>query len=767
ETMSIVKNNFPVINRKCLHEKIQELTPFIRQLGWGPTNQSHIWTTWDYYGIGCDERRSTIHRRIEQNTKIMAASDPRRAPIRIDVGLSIPASELDPMLRMDQHVYQELDSCIKYPDWPASPRVISHRKHSKLGKSLKSGKFVNQDKWIRWKYEEHKLVEMIQQSIDPYLKEELNKKVIRLRKLTQRRPVIIIPEQVDADPIEPTKKKRKKKRQREIPVRQDPARIPHSEHDKFSQASSKEMNESELSRSHTSKTSESKYNGSKSSGSKSSGSKSYGSKSNGSKSNESKSNRSNNYKSNRLQFSDNSEPFKISQSSDPKPSNRSKSSGSKSSESKSYGSKSNGSKSNRSNNQFSDNSKPFKISQSSDPKPSKPKPSKRKPFLQNNFVEQNKSSKNVSKKMLSYGSKPNGSKSNRSNNYKSDKLQFSDNSKPFKISHNKSSKNVSKKIEKAISRFKSAKRLRSTAQTPSRTTISSQPTNLDEYRSKSAPKLTLYVGYGSEKKEGLEGSEKLSGLFGLRRHRAYTNPFGKHQKHHVEQAKHIAATPTITPANTREASTASELNTAKSWAASSFATSRNSRNPYSHSQSRTSVDLSDTARDRVTKPLVLSEVISQFMKTTALEIFFDNSIDTVLKPNALDRSMTDFTTKKNRTSRPHLPQPKLKKFRMKKIRKPCRDVYKEHCSECPPKVDCSLCHVLNRKQSELQPYMLKMIMQRERLELRTRRTQLLLEQQERVALEKKRSCVREVLANCYQTLSFCRNLLKYRRLMNS
>ncbi|XP_065719139.2 uncharacterized protein [Drosophila suzukii] len=189
--MNILKRS-RVLNRNCLREKIQSLSPLLRTLDLGPPNKDSVFkATWSYYASDCQERLSNIRRRIEQNARIMA---PKKGPLSVDLELPLNESQLPPGLDWDEHIYQELVSCFRNAESTDSIKKTTV-KRSKVQRFFDKGKFSTPEQWISWKREEQQVHQLLKKSYDPYLKEEMSKKLEHLQKLTKRRPLVVLPNQ--------------------------------------------------------------------------------------------------------------------------------------------------------------------------------------------------------------------------------------------------------------------------------------------------------------------------------------------------------------------------------------------------------------------------------------------------------------------------------------------------------------------------------------------------------------------------------------------
>ncbi|XP_043063939.1 uncharacterized protein LOC108093610 [Drosophila ficusphila] len=191
-TMNILKKS-RVLNQNCLRDKVKELSPLLRNLDWPLSRDSVFRASWNYYASGCQERLSNTRRRIEQNARIMASDRRPKGPLPADLKLPFDESQLPPGADLDEQIYRELVSCFQNAEGPRSVKRTP-LKRPKVYKSCDMGKFSTPEQWFSWKREEREVDEVLQKSKDPYVKEELSKKLQHLQqKLTQRRPLVVLP----------------------------------------------------------------------------------------------------------------------------------------------------------------------------------------------------------------------------------------------------------------------------------------------------------------------------------------------------------------------------------------------------------------------------------------------------------------------------------------------------------------------------------------------------------------------------------------------
>ncbi|XP_052838203.1 uncharacterized protein LOC128253652 [Drosophila gunungcola] len=213
--MNILKKSH-VLNQNCLRDKIQELSPLLRNLDWPANKDSVFRAAWSYYASGCQERLTTIRRRIEQNARMVAPNKRIGAPLPVDLKLPFNESQLTPGLDADEHIYRELVSCFRNAKSTASIKKTP-QKRSKIQRPFDMSKFSTPEQWINWKREEQQVGQLLKQSFDPYLKEEMSKKLQHLKKLTSRRPLLQVPNQKEIiDNTKVSHFKKRKSRQKYI-----------------------------------------------------------------------------------------------------------------------------------------------------------------------------------------------------------------------------------------------------------------------------------------------------------------------------------------------------------------------------------------------------------------------------------------------------------------------------------------------------------------------------------------------------------------------
>ncbi|KAH8266305.1 hypothetical protein KR038_011976 [Drosophila bunnanda] len=186
--MNVFKS--PVLNGPCLRNKIEELSPLqIRQSNVGICNKDTLFhATWSYYASGCQERLTSIRRRIEQNAKIVAPTGGPRTQLCKN---------------------REFVSCFRSEE-KGSAKAKNTPKRFTAEKGLGSVQYSTPEQWKSWKREEREVRQILMHSKDPYRAEELTKKLKQLRKLTNRHPLIKLPSSPE-EPIKPALKKIKKR----------------------------------------------------------------------------------------------------------------------------------------------------------------------------------------------------------------------------------------------------------------------------------------------------------------------------------------------------------------------------------------------------------------------------------------------------------------------------------------------------------------------------------------------------------------------------
>ncbi|XP_041632757.1 micronuclear linker histone polyprotein [Drosophila kikkawai] len=185
--MNALKKN-SVLNQQCLRNKIEELSPLLlKQFNLGVSNKDKLFqATWSYYASGCQERLTSIRRRIEQNARIVAPTVGPRTQLHKNLNISLYESSLPPGVNLEDHIYNELVSCFRCSDEdPAKAKV------------RKEPNSVQPEQWNSWKCEELEVRQMLKQTKNPYLQEELKKKLQKLIKLTNRHLTIKLQSQCE------------------------------------------------------------------------------------------------------------------------------------------------------------------------------------------------------------------------------------------------------------------------------------------------------------------------------------------------------------------------------------------------------------------------------------------------------------------------------------------------------------------------------------------------------------------------------------------
>lgn len=92
-------------------------------------------------------------------------------------------------------------SCFQSAEGPAKVKSTPKQKE------LKPGDFPTPEQWLSWKREEEQVNQALKNCKDPYLTEELSKKLEQLKQLTSRRPLIVLTNQKEILPQEEAPKK--------------------------------------------------------------------------------------------------------------------------------------------------------------------------------------------------------------------------------------------------------------------------------------------------------------------------------------------------------------------------------------------------------------------------------------------------------------------------------------------------------------------------------------------------------------------------------
>ncbi|KAI8039987.1 hypothetical protein M5D96_007412 [Drosophila gunungcola] len=199
--MNILKKSH-VLNQNCLRDKIQELSPLLRNLDWPANKDSVFRAAWSYYASGCQERLTTIRRRIEQNARMVAPNKRIGAPLPVDLKLPFNESQLTPGLDADEHIYRELVSCFRNAKSTASIKKTP-QKRSKIQRPFDMSKFSTPEQWINWKREEQQTNELDSVFIETVVKKKEPKEPKKIKKTKKRRVVETM--EVEKTPSKPIK----------------------------------------------------------------------------------------------------------------------------------------------------------------------------------------------------------------------------------------------------------------------------------------------------------------------------------------------------------------------------------------------------------------------------------------------------------------------------------------------------------------------------------------------------------------------------------
>ncbi|XP_017093990.2 uncharacterized protein [Drosophila bipectinata] len=214
--MNFFNKTSPLLNRKCLQNKIQELAPFLKTLEWGYSRDSLFRASWSYYAGDCRERLSNIRRNVQQNARLLASKGHRNG---FQVS-SDPLYHLPSDLQMEEYIFQELMTCFREPGW----KDLTKKSPFKIQKTKKNVG-PTPEKWFAWNQEIQDLKKKIIDSSNPYEMEELRRRLSQLYKLVQR-PIMVAPP-IQRDSIENKAKKSKKKvRQKKVRLSPNPQKLP-------------------------------------------------------------------------------------------------------------------------------------------------------------------------------------------------------------------------------------------------------------------------------------------------------------------------------------------------------------------------------------------------------------------------------------------------------------------------------------------------------------------------------------------------------------
>ncbi|EDV39174.1 uncharacterized protein Dana_GF24631 [Drosophila ananassae] len=202
--MNVFNRTSPLLNRKCLQNKIQQLTPLLKKLEWGANMEGLFRASWSYYANDCRERQTNIRNTVQQHARLLASKGNPMTPQTL--------FKLPPGLNLDEYIFEEFMTCFRdssRQNW----RVEDSRQKSyyKRGKKKKTAFGPTPEQWFAWKKEIVNVKKQIMESSNPYEKEELMRRLSLLHKLIQRPPLVVIPFDPDTDHSEMKSKKNRKK----------------------------------------------------------------------------------------------------------------------------------------------------------------------------------------------------------------------------------------------------------------------------------------------------------------------------------------------------------------------------------------------------------------------------------------------------------------------------------------------------------------------------------------------------------------------------
>lgn len=203
--MNIFNRTSPLLNRKCLQNKIQKLTPLLKKLEWGANMDGLFRASWSYYASDCRERLSNIRSNVQQHARLLASKGNR------NIGFEMPPPQasfaLPPNLNMDEYVFKEFMTCFR----DTSRQDSRQTAHHKRGKRKQPAYGPTPEQWFAWKKEIVNVKQKIMQSSNPYEKEELMKRLSHLHKLIQRQPLVVMPFAPDSEHSDIRLRKNRKK----------------------------------------------------------------------------------------------------------------------------------------------------------------------------------------------------------------------------------------------------------------------------------------------------------------------------------------------------------------------------------------------------------------------------------------------------------------------------------------------------------------------------------------------------------------------------
>ncbi|KAH8391341.1 hypothetical protein KR200_001260, partial [Drosophila serrata] len=723
----------PVLNRQCLRNKIEELSPLlIKQLNLGMSNKDMLFrATWSYYASGCQERLTSIRRRIEQNAKIVAPTGGPRTHLCKNLNISLPEITLPPGVDLEDHIYREFVSCFRSED-QSSSRPKNPPKRFTVKKELNSIQYSSPEQWKLWKREERKVRQILMQSKDPYRSEELTEKLKKLRKLTNRHPLIELP----SPPEEPIKSSLKR-------IKRRPSIKPAKEKKQESTPTTSILKKKSSKMSQVLEFREE----------------------------EEKSHVKVQKKKNKLKKASLPIdslliiPHKLQEKpKEPKPSRinlRKKSS---------------------KVSQVSENSKnKFAVKVKIRIRREKPQIPEEQTLPKEISITNKENIENPHVEKLSTSSDPVLVKPG----YKPHKVSYSFQPKSLRQAHSWHSPRGRIKTATQVTNMKDKHRIRRRSHESHRLESIRKshswhsPKPDEKYipfkadRSRRKFDNTPY-GFDLVSEENQETKAEVKNKFQYdwplpiaMRHMEYFKPYGQLKIDGLE-TNQVQRFPEVCLTERRKSSVLKPLDLLAPpeiripFLDSEFKVIKQTDN-LSLLFGRTYSASRESNEDlKVPPPIILSDIIMECMNEYGSEISFrDNNF---MKPNKLDLYCPEITIKKPQhkmISRGEIKEKKSRKKLSKKLQKmPSKRV-------APP---CSLCNLVRRRQSELRPYMKRMQMQRQRLELQTYYTQKILKErrcQEQDSQEARIARKRQVLARCYQVLKLCQDLLELRLLQRS
>ncbi|KAH8308898.1 hypothetical protein KR059_003009, partial [Drosophila kikkawai] len=747
--MNALKKN-SVLNQQCLRNKIEELSPLLlKQFNLGVSNKDKLFqATWSYYASGCQERLTSIRRRIEQNARIVAPTVGPRTQLHKNLNISLYESSLPPGVNLEDHIYNELVSCFRCSDEdPAKAKV------------RKEPNSVQPEQWNSWKCEELEVRQMLKQTKNPYLQEELKKKLQKLIKLTNRHLTIKLQSQ-----CEETKKTALKKTKGRRPAKY-----------RSSQGSKSSLINSEREHSNI----ESIFNNPK---------YAYISKryTNPKLSNNEKPKKLKSTKAgltNKLPKMSKESKFKEDKTSaqvrNQKDSNKNrklilKSKSQKSLESEVRENKTDGIvkiKDRRNEEQNIDkitdrlkdsiklNRKNANVENIS------------KPSLQTSSSEANAwQLLTPALSSFSFKDKSDSTKSITRGTFIKDKYQF-------KRKSSISGRNRMGSIKKSNSwHFHYPSK-------PNREGVkpSTRDTNITASLSENSRRGSIRKSFSWHSLDSADRDRRNSSTRRSYQKRAITKSHSRHSESYIPFKAHRPKSKASTKgknirSSLTESSPMASIKKAKKENPSGVGTpsleSASHRNMISDrisfSYGRTPSSVISNEEIKLPQPLIIADVIMDCLQEYGSEISFKDPFTNFMKPNKLDRCYPEKIIKKPQSK-------KVRRVKAKEI-KPKKNMVCKKVQTKPLKCEtptCSLCHMVRRRQSELPPYMKEMQRERQRLELKAYYNQMIRKDNCQGRCRKpdnpkfSKACAREALTRCYQSLKLCQEVLEQRLLKSS